>query len=86
MKLNQNFIIHNMGEETLLVPTAEAPFHGLVQGNSTVEFILNCLQNETTEEDIFAELSKEYKGSVNDMREDVASVIAQLRKIGAIDE
>ena len=49
MKLNHNFIVHNTGDETLLVPTAEAPFHGLIQGNKTLEFILNCLQEDTTE-------------------------------------
>ena len=48
MKLNPNFVIHNIDRETLLVPTAEAPFHGLVQGNPTVVFILNHLRQDTT--------------------------------------
>ena len=46
MKLNPDFVVHNTGEETLLVPTARAPFHGLVQGNKTLDVILGCLQTE----------------------------------------
>lgn len=86
MKLNPNFVVHNTGKETLLVPTAKVPFHGLVQGNPTVEFILNCLSKDTTEEEIVSAMSKEYQGELSDMSEDVASVIAQLKEIGAIDE
>ena len=30
MKLNENFIFHIMDGEAVVVPTAEAPFHGLI--------------------------------------------------------
>lgn len=86
MKLNPNFVIHNIDRETLLVPTAAALFHGLVQGNPTVDFILNHLRQDTTEEEIVAAMSREYNGNISDMREDVARVVAQLKQIGAIDE
>lgn len=86
MKLNRNFVIHNTGEETLLVPTAGAAFHGLLQGNETVDFILNCLNEETDEEQIVNGLAKKYHGNIEEMREDVANVLAELRRIGAIDE
>ena len=85
MKLNDEFILHNLGDETLLVPTAGADFHGLVQGNKTVEVILNCLTKETTEEEIFSVLKERFDGDEADMRADIADVIAQLRAIGAID-
>ena len=85
MKLKEEFIVHNIGEETLLVPTAEALFHGLVQGNKTVDVILNCLVKDTTEEEILAVMKERFDGDEADMREDIADVIAQLRKIGAID-
>lgn len=86
MKLNPNFVIHNTGQETLLVPTADAPFHGLVQGNETIDFILNYLQNDVTEEEIVSALAAEYNGNIEDMREDVAKALSELRKIGALDE
>ena len=43
MKLNENFVIHTIDDETMLIPTAEAPFHGLGEGNETVGVILRCL-------------------------------------------
>ncbi|WP_316630568.1 PqqD family protein [uncultured Ruminococcus sp.] len=86
MKLNPNFLLHNIGEETLLVPTAGAPFHGLLQGNETIGFILKQLEEETTEEEIVSALADEYKGNIGDMREDVSKTLFELRRIGAIDE
>lgn len=85
MKLNHNFIVHNTGDETLLVPTAEAPFHGLIQGNKTLEFILNCLQEDTTEE-IISAISAEFRGNADEIREDVEKTVSELRRIGALDE
>lgn len=86
MKLNENFMIHTIDGETVLVPTSAAPFHGIGEGNQTVGFILNCLTKDTTEEEITNALAAEYTGSREEMAEDVSSVIAKLRAIGAIDE
>ena len=85
MRLKAEFIVHNVGDETLLVPTAGAAFHGLVQGNKTVDVILNCLLNDTTEEEILSVMKERFDGDEEDMRADIADVIAQLRAIGAID-
>lgn len=86
MKLKNEFIVHNVGDETLLVPTADASFHGLVQGNKTVDTILNCLKEDTTEEKVLDSLKEKYDGDEADMRADIADVIKRLRAIGAIDE
>ena len=86
MKLNDNFIIHKSREETMLIPTAAAPFHGLAEGNETVGVILNCLTKDTTEEEIVEALAAEFDGSREEMEEDVHMAIEKLRAIGAIDE
>lgn len=86
MKLNDEFLVHKISCETLLVPTAQAPFHGLGQGNDTFYVILDCLKNDTTEENIVDALAEKYDGSRDEMAEDVRSVISKLRKIGAIVE
>lgn len=85
MKLKDEFIVHNLGEETLLVPTGDASFHGLVQGNKTVEVILNCLLKDTSEDEILSAMKDRFDGDENDMRADIADVIAKLRSIGALD-
>lgn len=85
MKLKDEFIVHTLGKETLLVPTGEAGFHGLVQGNKTVEVILNCLIKDTSEEEILSAMKDRFDGDENDMRADISDVIEKLRSIGAID-
>lgn len=86
MKLNDNFVIHTISGETMLIPTGSAPFHGLGEGNKTVGVILNCLTKDTTEEEIIDALDAEFDGNREDMAEDVRSVIQKLRSIGAIDD
>ncbi len=86
MKLNRNFISHTIDGESVLVPTADADFHGLVQGNKSVGVILECLEKDTTEEEIIDALSERFSGDREIMRADVADVISKLREIGAIDE
>ena len=86
MKLNQNFIKHTIDGQTVVVPTAGADFHGLVQGNKSVEVILDCLENETTEEKIADELFKRFDGDKEQMKADVHDVVTRLKEIGAIDD
>ena len=85
MKLNEEFIMHNTGDEILLVPTGAARFHGLVQGNKAVEVILSCLENDTTEEEILSVMKEKFDGDEAQMREDIYDVVAKLKEIGAID-
>ncbi len=86
MKLNENFIKHTIDGQTVVVPTAESGFHGLIQGNKTVEAILYCLENETTEDEIVEVLCKRFDGDKELIRADVRDVITRLKEIGAIDE
>ncbi len=85
MKLNPDFLTHTMDGVALVVPTAGASFHGLVQGNKTVGVILECLEHDTTEQEIVNTLCERFEGDRNEMAQDVADVIAKLRGIGAID-
>ena len=86
MKLRNEFILHSVDNETVLVPTADAKFRGVVQGNKTVGAILNCLLTETSEQQILDSLKEKYDGDENEMREDIRDLIAKLREIGALDE
>lgn len=70
----------------MLVPTADAEFHGLVQGNKSVGFILKCLEKDTTEEEITDAMFNRFSGDREIMRADVADVVSKLKDIGAIDE
>ena len=86
MKMNHHFLTHELNGETLIVPTAGADFHGLIQGNKTLAAIAECLKSETTEEQITDTLCAHFDGDREIIAADVAEAIARLREIGAIDE
>ena len=86
MKLNKNFIAHTIDGMTVVVPVAGSDFHGLIQGNTTLAAIAECLKSETTEEQITDTLCARFDGDREIIAADVAEAIARLREIGAIDE
>lgn len=86
MKLNSGFLAHDDGEQKLLVSTGATKFSGMVRSNPTAGFIIECLETETTEDEIVAKLQKKWDVSDDIARRDVHKVIEQLRSIGAIDD
>ncbi len=86
MKLKKGFLVHNKKGESLLVPTAEAGFSGIVQGNKTLGIVLELLQEDTTEEAIIENLRRRFDAPDGAIEKDVAHAIGELKKIGALDE
>ena len=86
MKLNKNYIVHTENGETLLVPTAEAEFSGIVRGNKTLAMILELLEKETTREEIIRALSERFEADEGVIEADVDRTLARLIGIGAVDE
>ena len=86
MKLNTNFVKHTIDGQTVVVPTADAQFHGLVQGNKSVEVIMDCLEDDTTEDEIVEVLYNRFDGDKEQMKADVHDVVTRLKEIGAIDD
>ena len=86
MKLKKEFITHDTGKESLLVPTGSADFSGLVRGNKTLGAILALLKEDTTEEAIVAAMKERFGAPEDVIARDVKKALAELRKIGALDE
>jgi hypothetical protein len=86
MKINNGFILHNDGEDKLLVSTGATKFSGLVRSNPTAGFIIECLKNDTTEDEIVAKMQQKWDVTDEIARRDVKKIIEQLKGIGAIDE
>ena len=57
MKLNKNFLLHKAGNDTVVVPTGNAGFSGVVQGNETLGVILDLLKEDTTEQQIIDKMA-----------------------------
>lgn len=87
MKLNDNFLTHITKDEHYMISTGDTSFKGIVKNNGTAAFIIECLKNETTENQIVDNILKEYSETDrNIVEKDVANIIEKLRSIGAIDE
>ena len=86
MKLKKDYIVHNAGDETMLVATGSAKFSGLVKGNKTAGEVLELLKTETTEAEIVKKMHAKDDAPEGAIERDVAKIITELKKIGAIDD
>ena len=86
MKLKQSFITYDTDDRSMLVPTGEADFAGLVQGNHTLSAILSLLKTETTEAQLVAAMCARFNAPEEQIRNDVLRALETLRSVGALDE
>ena len=87
MKLKNTFIVHESGEESMLIPTGDSSFTGLVRGNQTLGVILKLLKEETTEEALIEGMKQQFPDAPEGAPErDVKKALGELQKIGALDE
>ena len=86
MKLNRNFIVYNTEKETLLVPTGDAGFSGIVKGNATLAAILTLLEKETSEQELLSAMQSRFDAPEDVIAGDVRHALSELRNIGALDE
>ena len=86
MKLNKEFLLHNTGGESILVPTGNAGFSGVVRGNKTLGAVLELLKSDTTEAELVTALKARFDAPEGAIETDVATALAELRNIGALDE
>lgn len=85
MKLKETFITHTTNNEQILVDTS-GKFSGIVRNNNTAAFIVDCLKEETSVEEIINKMIEEYDAPLEDIKKGVDDVLDTLRKVGALDE
>jgi len=81
MKLKDTFVTQEMDGEQVMVE-ADGGFAGMVRSNATAAFIIDQLKTETTKEAILDAMDDAPRAV---MAEDVDMVLANLKKIGALD-
>ena len=86
MKLKEGFVTHDMGGEQIMVSTGSTVFSGLVRSNGTAAFIVDCLKEETTKEQIVAKMLDKYDAPEAVIAADVDKILEKLRSIKALDE
>ena len=85
MKLKESYITHDSDGEQILLDTSSS-FAGLIRNNKTAAFIVECLKEDITEENIVEAMFEKYDAPKDVLAKDVADVIEKLRKVGALDE
>lgn len=86
MKLKAGFVTHEMGGEQIMVATGEAGFPGLIRSNATAAFIVDCLKEETTYEQILDAMLAKYDVTREVAEADLNKVLGKLRSVNALDE
>ena len=86
MKLKSGFITQMIDDTQFLVPVGGEAFSGIARSNSTAAFIVDCLQEDTTEEKITDALCERYDVERAVAGADVSEVITRLRGIHALEE
>ena len=86
MRLNREFLTHETGDETILVPTGKAEFSGVVRGNRTLGAVLQLLKEDRSRDEIVQAMKERFDAPDGAIERDVDRVLEELGKIGAIDE
>ncbi len=85
MRLKQEFIAHQTGDDAVLIPTGRAEFSGIVRGNRTLGAILELLSQDQTEEELVSALQDRFVAPPSQIEADVRKALNTLREIGALD-
>lgn len=86
MRLKEGFITHESNGEHITVTAGNTAFNGMVRSNRTAGFIVECLKNNVTREDIVERMLEKYDAPRELIVKDVEKILEQLRSIGAIDD
>ena len=86
MKLKKGFITHEGANEHILVPAGGVSFSGMVRSNKSAGFIVECLKEEVTEEEIVEKMLAKYDATKEQLTMDVRKTLDKLHSIGAIEE
>ena len=85
MRLNKNFITHEVEDEQIMIDI-QGKFQGVVTNNETAAFIVNCLKEETSFEEIVEKMFSEYNASKEQIEKDVKNILEKLNKTGALEK
>ena len=86
MRLKDDFILHNTGEDFVIIATGEATknFNGIIKLNNMGGEIVSFLSNDISEEKIVKAIVEKYEVEYEIAREDILNLLDSLRKAGVI--
>lgn len=86
MKIKDVFEIERIDDKQFMVCLDNSIFAGMVELNETADFIVECLKEDISVEEIAKRMSSEYEATVEEVLSGVEQIVNQLRNINAIEE
>ncbi|WP_294725549.1 PqqD family protein [uncultured Fusobacterium sp.] len=86
MRLKDDFILHNTGEDFVIIATGEATknFNGIIKLNNMGGEIVGLLTTDISEEEIIKAIVEKYEVEYETAKEDILNLLDSLRKAGVI--
>ena len=87
MKIKQGFILSQIGNDNVAIATGELSrtFSGVIMLNGTGVFLWERLQQDTTREQLVADMLEHYDVSRAEATEDINTFIEQLKAGGVLE-
>ena len=88
MQVSKDYLLRTIAGETILIPSGAAAqkFNGLVTVNAIGAFIWDVLQTPTDLDGLVARITEEYEVDADTARRDAEEFLAELRRIGALED
>lgn len=86
MKLKDIFEIETIDNSQFMVCLDSSVLSGMIELNETAAFIVQCLKENTTINEIASKISGVYNISAEDATPGVVSIINQLSQLNALEE
>lgn len=87
MKLKEDLMLRNVGDEWIVIPMGERllEFNGMIKLNETGAFIWNLLENDIKKEDIVTSLVSEYEINPENANKEVDTFLKLLADEGVLE-
>ena len=89
MKIKQDYVIKQIGKETVVVPVKDEAvrFNGIITLNNTAKFIFKSLQEESlTKEEILKRILDHFEVSLELAEKDLTNFIKTLKENNLLEE
>lgn len=86
MKIKQGYTLRGIADSFVVVPTEDnLSLDGMVTLNQSGAFLFNKMQEETTKEELLANMMSEYKIDEATAKADIEIFIERLQKTGIVE-
>ncbi len=86
MRLKKEFVTISDKDGSMTVSTDTKLFSGMAKGNGTASFILKCMEEDISIEELVRKVCSQYEADPDVVKSDLNSIIDKLRSINAIEE